>query len=172
MLELYTTDDPWSRRALVEIFAKAKLGWGLWKGFKAIYKLAETRHDAEILGVITCRCDIYGQTRTTGEVGGGTWLYMRRRSWRYLRQLGQAMPELFPTFACQVLRHYPRGARFYGTWAASHIWNHADLEGESSTGAWFDGPPDKLEKRAFDESWKLSADPLLRLIEDQETTGG
>ena len=165
MIELYETGDPWSRRMLVGIFGKAKLGWGLWRGFKSIYKLAEEKHDAEMLGVIGCRCDIFHSTRNSGEIGPGTVKYMRRRAWRYLRQLGNALPELFPTYACQVLRHYPRGMSFYGTWVASHIWAHDTMVGETN-GAWFDGPPDELKGRAYDESWKLSADPLLRLLED------
>ena len=35
------------------------------------------------------------------------------------RNLGRAMPEVYPTFACQVLRHYPRRMYFSGTWVAS-----------------------------------------------------
>lgn len=158
MLGLYQTDDAWSRNALVEIYGRAKLGWGLWKGLKDIYKLAEENFDAEIFGVMACRLDIFRDTSNTGEIAGGTQKYMRRRAWRFLRQLGQAMPEQFPTFACQVLRHYPEDARFWNSWVASHIWNR-----QSDYGG---GPPDDLSRRAYDESWKASADPLFRLLED------
>ncbi|MBT8493222.1 MAG: hypothetical protein KJO07_09215, partial [Deltaproteobacteria bacterium] len=167
MTELYQADDAWSRQVLVQIFSRAKLGWGLWKGFKAIYKRAEERHDAELFGVLACRVDMLKQTSTTGEISSATGLYMRRRAWRYLRNLGRAMPEVYPSFACQVLRHYPRRMHFSGTWVASQIWNHDDLIGERGS-AWFDGPPEKLEKRAYHEAWKLSAEPLLRLLEDAD----
>lgn len=157
MLGLYEADDAWSRNALVEIYSHAKLGWGLWKGLKDIYKLAEDNYDAEIFGVLACRLDIFRNTANTGEIAGGTIKYMRRRAWRFLRQLGQAMPEQFPTFACQVLRHYPEDTRFWNCWVASHIWNRNSEGG---------GPPDKVSRRAYDESWKTSADPLFRLLED------
>ncbi len=165
MIDLYEADDTWSRQSLLKIFANAKMGWGLWKGFKHIFKQAEEKHDAELFGLLASRIDILRNTPNTGEVSSGTALYMRRRAWRYLRLLGNAMPEQYPTFACQVLRHYPRDINFYGTWVASQIWNHEDLKGERGS-AWFDGPPDKLSKRAYDEAWKLSAAPLLRLLED------
>ncbi|MBL4637369.1 MAG: hypothetical protein JKY56_26170 [Kofleriaceae bacterium] len=163
MIELYKSDDPWSRQSIIHIFSEAKLGWGVWKGFKTVYKLSEEAHDSEMFGVLACRIDLFHNT--TGEISGATAKYMRRRAWRYLRFLGQAMPEQFPSFACQVLRHYPQDTSFYRSWIASQVWNHEDLKG-SSGGVWFDGPPEKLSKRAYDESWKLSASPLFRLIED------
>jgi len=36
----------------MEIFATARLGFGIWKAFKKIYKLAEERHDAAMFGVL------------------------------------------------------------------------------------------------------------------------
>lgn len=167
MLEMYAEDDAWSRQALFDVFKDAQLGWGLWRGFKGIYKLAETAHDAEMLGLLACRLDILQRTRTTSEIGNGTAIYMRRRAWRYLRVLGRAIPEAFPIFACQVLRHYPRDMSLAGTWVASQIWAHEAMIGETS-GAWFDGPREKLEERAYNDSWKISPDPLLRLLEDAE----
>lgn len=58
----------------------------------------------------------------------GTLIYLRRRAWRYLRQLGQALPELYPEFAAQVLRHYPEDFRFYSSWIASQIRAHAAVQ--------------------------------------------
>ena len=157
MVGLYEADDAWSRSALVHIFTRAKIGWGLWKGLKDIFKLVEENHDAEMFGVIACRLDIFRDSPNTREIGGATTSYMRRRAWRFLRQLGRAMPEQFPVFACQVLRHYPRDSYFWGSWVASHIWNQKNPYG---------GPPDDVSKRSYNDSWKESAEPLLRLLED------
>jgi hypothetical protein len=167
LVQLYERGDERARAALVEIFRRAKLGWGLWQGFKRIYKLAEERHDAPLFGVLAWRLDAMGQTPSTREISGGTHIYMRRRAWRYLRQLGQALPEIYPLFAAQVLRHYPRGATFYDSWVASQIWAHEDLKFTGMPG-YSSGPPKDLKKRAFDEAWKLSPEPLLRLLEDAE----
>ncbi len=165
-LELYESGEESARDALREIFRRGRIGWGIWQAFKRIYKLAEERHDLLTFGLLAYRLDAMSSTATaSGEVGPGTLLYMRRRAWRYLRQLGQATPALFPQFAVEVLRHYPRSHRFGGSWIANQIWAHKDLI--RATGAWMDKPGD-LKKRAFDDAWKLSADPLLSLLEDAQ----
>ncbi|MBN2498815.1 MAG: hypothetical protein JXR96_29760 [Deltaproteobacteria bacterium] len=166
LIGLYELGDEWSRSALMEIFGRARLGFGIWKAFKTIYKLSELRHDAAFFGLLAWRLDAIHTTATTGEIGRGTLLYMRRRAWRYLRQLGLAVPEIYPQFAAQVLRHYPRGAGFHGSWVANQIWCHADLIG--STSAWMGAPPSDLKKRAFEKAWKQSPEPLLRLLEDAQ----
>jgi hypothetical protein len=164
LVALYESGEESARDALLEIFARARVGWGVWQAFKRVYKLAEERHDLAIFGVLAWRLDAMHTTLTrTGEVGGGTLLYLKRRAWRYLRHLGQAVPELFPQFAVEVLRHYPRGYSFSGSWIANQVWAHRDLVRASH--GWMSGPGD-LKKRAFDEAWKLSPDPLLRLLED------
>ncbi len=169
LLDLYTADDEPARAPLLELLPQIPpqaLGWGVWQGFKAIYKQAEPRHDLAMLGALCYRLDV--QPVAGGrEISRGTWLYMRRRAWRYLRQLGQALPELFPVFAGQVLRHYPATQRFDSCWIANQIWRHKDLIGNTDQGAVSRyGPPDNLEQRAFDDAWKISPAPLLRLLED------
>jgi hypothetical protein len=171
LIQLYERGEDSDRAALVEVFRTGRLGWGVWKAAKRIYKLAEGRHDAELFGVLAWRFDAYSRTPVIwGEVSSATAMYMRRRAWRYLRQLGQAVPELYPQFAVQVLRHYPRDFSPHGCWIIHQIWNHAELLGKRSAG-WQSQPPAKLEQRAYDEAWKLSAAPLLRLIEDSENDG-
>jgi hypothetical protein len=167
LLSLYEEGDERARAALMEIFRRAPVGWGMWQGLKRIYKLAEERHDAPMFGVLAWRLDAMGQSPyNQGEVSPGTFVYMRRRAWRYLRQLGQAVPEVYPQFAAEVLRNYPRGASFGSSWVASQIWAHEDLKYCDS--AYFGGPPKDLKKRAFDEAWKANAEPLLRLLEDAQ----
>lgn len=165
LIDVYGEGTDWARTSLVEIFRQAKLGWGIWKAFKHIYKKAEELHDTEMLGILAWRLDaIHHTPYHAGELGAGTLSYMRRRAWRYMRQLGQAVPELYPQLAIQVLRHYPPGFRFAGSWIVNQIWAHKDLVGARS--AWQSEPPAKLDRRAFDNAWKLSPDPLLRLLED------
>jgi hypothetical protein len=160
-IELYESGDAWARQALISIFSRARLGWGLWKGFKTLFKLAEVRHDAEMFGVLAWRLD--ASMPVGGEVSAATIVYLRRRAWRYLRQLGTALPELYPSFCVEVLRHFQRGVSFRGSWVANQIWGHADLVGERV--AHFDRPPADLSRRAFDEAWKQTPEPLFRLFE-------
>ena len=182
LLDLYAADDEPARDLLLQLFAQLPteaLKWGVWQGFKAIYKQAEQHHDLAMLGVLCFRLDIQYAYRYSDEISRGTLLYMRRRAWRYLRQLGQALPELFPVFACQILRHYPEhysANTFSTSWIANQIWRHKDLIGttDQGLGASPQGGlnrrslPDKLEHRAFDDAWKISPAPLLRLLEDAQ----
>jgi len=171
LIGVYERGEQSDRAALVEIFRTAKMGWGVWRAAKRIYKLAEQRHDAELFGVLAWRFDVFSQKPNNfGEVSPATASYMRRRAWRYLRYLGLAVPELYPQFAVQVLRHFERDFNPYGCWVIHQIWNHKELIGKRKVG-WRTQPPDKLDNRAFDEAWKLSAEPLLRLIEDSENDG-
>jgi len=165
LIDLYDTGDEWSRSQLVEIVRSAKVGWGIWRGIKRVYKIVEDRHDAEMFGILAWRFDAMNQTeKNNNEISSSTFAYMRRRAWRYLRQLGQSVPDIYPQFAVQVLRHYPADYWFYDSWVASQIWAHKDLVGSRS--AHHSGPPSKLDRRAFDDAWKVSAEPLLRLLED------
>ncbi|PRQ05019.1 hypothetical protein ENSA5_04450 [Enhygromyxa salina] len=171
LLSIYERGEESDRSALVEVFRNAKMGWGVWKAAKRIYKLSEQRHDAEMFGVLAWRLDVYShKPNNFGEISPATTMYMRRRAWRYLRHLGVAVPELYPQFAVQVLRHYEAGFRPGGCWIIHQIWNHKELVGKRSPG-WRSTPPDKLANRAYDEAWKLTAEPLLRLIEDSENDG-
>ncbi len=164
LAELYDREDDWARAQLVEIFKRGKLGFGVWQAFKTVYKRAEARHDAAMFGVLAFRLDAFSRTPHTAEIGRGTIVYLRRRAWRYLRQLGRAVPEMYPHFAAQVLKHYPLRFRFDSTWIAAQIWAHEDLVGHFQAAV--RGPPSDLDRRAFNDAWKLSPDPLLRLLED------
>lgn len=167
LVEIYEQGDEPGRAALEAIFTRARVGWGLWQGLKRIYKLAEDRHDAAMFGVLAWRLDAMSQTNVrAGEVSPGTFLYMQRRAWRYLRQLGRAVPEAYPQFAVQVLRRYPRSFNFWSAWVASHVWGHALLRGQGRGG--LGRVPTDLRKRAYPEAWKRSPDPLLRLLEDAD----
>jgi hypothetical protein len=175
LIELYQQNDEWARAALIEIFRRCPLIWGSWKAFKTIYKLAESNHDATMFGLLAWRLDatrspdhaVDHQGRRHPEVAKQTLVYMRRRAWRYLRQLGQSVPEIYPQFAAQALRHYPAGFNFSGSWLAHQIWAHEEMKGMTS-GLYANRAPKDLKKRAFNDAWKLSAEPLWRLLEDAQ----
>jgi hypothetical protein len=168
LIELYARGDPEGRAALIQVFAEATMKWGVWQAAKAIYKRAEDRHDAALVGVLAYRFDAMRTTPyASRELGAGTLLYLRRRAWRYLRLLGQAAPDAYPAFAVEVLRHYPASfERYTSSWVAAQIWGHGALKG--GRGAASFGPPghgDPMQLRAFPQAWKLSPAPLLRLLE-------
>lgn len=169
LVSFYAGDDPWHRQLLVDVFQRGRLGWGTWGAFKTIYKRAETAHDVRMLSVVLARLDALPQTPYhKSEILPGTVLYMRRRAWRYLRELGRAVPELYPPLAAQVLSHYPARFIFKQAWVANQIWAHADLEYDSSGSGGMAGPPDDLKKRYLDEAWKVAPQPVLRLLEDAQ----
>ncbi|MCX5743440.1 MAG: hypothetical protein NT062_13180 [Proteobacteria bacterium] len=157
----------YARAALIHVFAHGKMKWGVWKAAKAIYKRAEERHDLAMFGVLGYRIDAMQATSyDSGEIGFGTILYLRRRVWRYLRKLGTAVPEAFPTFACEVLRHYPASHTHAASWVAAQIWGRKHLRHERGF-AQFSPPTygDPMVIRAYPEAWKLSPAPLLRLLD-------
>jgi len=170
LIELYERGEPGDRAALIEVFGEGTLKWGVWQAVKAIYKRAEDRHDLAMFGVLAYRFDAIRATPYVGrELGAGTLLYLRRRAWRYLRLLGQAVPEAYPAFAVEVLRHYPASYEADApSWVAAQIWGHGALDG--ARGAAEFGPPDHddddaMELRAFPAAWKVAPAPLLGLLE-------
>jgi hypothetical protein len=168
LIALYEQGDPEGRAALLHVLAHGRMQWGVWQAAKQIYKRAEAHHDAALFGVLGYRFDAMTTTpyvRT--EIGAGTLLYLRRRVWRYLRKLGKAVPEAYPAFAVEVLRHYPAD---YGSsspsWVAAHIWGHANLRDARGSATF--GPPSggvASGAHAYPAAWKATPAPLLRLLD-------
>ncbi|MFT3691895.1 MAG: hypothetical protein QM831_02055 [Kofleriaceae bacterium] len=157
LLAMYEQNTPLMRGALLEVFANATPRWGVWQGMKAIYKLAEDRSDAAMFGALASRFD---QIRRGGEIGLGTFVYLRKRVWRYLKSLGKAMPDAYATFCVEVLRHYPAEHEQYGGgMIAGRIFSDSPYS--------FDPPEgdDVTDSRPYSEAWKTSPAPLLRLLE-------
>lgn len=165
LIDLYARGDAEGRAALVDVFHRGRMQWGVWKAAKAIYKKAEESKDVTMFGVLAYRFDAMQPARS--EIGPGTQKYLRRRAWRYLRQLGTAAPEAYVAFAVEVLRHYPASHGAYtSSWVAAQIWGHKNLRG--ARGAATFQPPtwgDPMAARAFPPAWKISPVPLLRLLE-------
>ncbi|MEO6772022.1 MAG: hypothetical protein ABI467_03260 [Kofleriaceae bacterium] len=168
LLALYEQGTPAARAALLHVFARAPIKWGVWQGMKAIYKLSEQRHDAAMFGALACRFD--RQQGGAGEIGGGTFMYLKRRAWRYLRGLARALPDAYATFCVELLRNYPADqARYQSSLVAAHIWAHEDMRWVRGTTGFSPPTGDAvLVKRAFPAAWKLSPAPLLRLLEAAE----
>lgn len=168
LIALYEQGDPEGRAALLHVFARGRMQWGVWQAAKQIYKLAEVRHDAALFGVLGYRFDAMTSTAyVRSEIGAGTLLYLRRRVWRYLRKLGKAVPEAYPAFAVEVLRHYPADfGKTAASWVAAHIWSHANLR-DARGSATFAPPANAVAKsaHAYPAAWKATPAPLLRLLD-------
>jgi hypothetical protein len=168
LMAMYETGTPSKRAALMNVFGAGPIKWGMWQAMKAIYKLAEDRHDAAMFGAIAARLDQL--TGGTGEIKLGTFVYLKRRAWRYLRLLGRALPDAYATFCVEVLRHYPDSmGRYQQSVVAAHIWKHSKMKYERlATGFTPPTGDDVLAQRAYPNAWKLSPAPLLRLLESAE----
>ncbi|WP_438009319.1 hypothetical protein WME89_11925 [Sorangium sp. So ce321] len=164
LVRIYEEGTDAGRSALCDLARSAPLVFGAWGGLKRIYKLAEARLDAELFGTLAFRFDTEVARGGRREVSRGTLIYMRRRAWRFLRELGRSVPELYPQFAVEVLRHYPPDTRFGDLWVANHVWAHGTgkYDGRSFHGGV--PPSDMVKHRAFGDAWKRSPDPLMLLL--------
>ncbi|NNC05406.1 hypothetical protein HJC10_21445 [Corallococcus exiguus] len=165
LVSLYEKNTEPARAALITLVKEAPLKFGLWAGLKRIYKLAEARHDAEMFGALAWRFDTErGGRRRNREVSGGTLTYLQRRAWRFLRHLGAAVPELYPQFAVEVLRHYDLETTWSQCWVAHHVWAH-NSKGYSASRFPIQPPNDMVKQRMYPDAWKRSPDALMRLLD-------
>ena len=164
LIALDDAGDDAARDALVTVFTRAWLQWGVWQAAKTIYKRAEERHDALLFGALAARFDRLGPGsghHDGAELGRGTLMYLKKRAWRWLRHLGQAVPDAYPAFAIEVLRHYRDDDRRGTSWIAAQIWGRARLRGAKGP-IGLSRPP--WGQHAFPDAWKVSAAPLVRLL--------
>ncbi len=166
LVEIYERGTEPGRRILLDVIATVPFRFGVWAGLKRIFKSSEARMDAEIFGALAARIDSAAANFKTDDVSVGTLVYLYRRAWRVLRHLGVAVPELYPQFAVQVLRHYDAATPFQRVWVANHVWAHLTKDYD---GKFFHGmPTDLVKHRAFPEAWKrapVGADALMLLLE-------
>ena len=168
LIALYERGDEAGRAALLDVFARGTMKWGVWQAAKAIYKLAEERHDARDVrrARVSLRCDV-------GDAG------TRRDRQRHARRTSagargatcgcsaRPLPDVYPTFVVEVLRHYPSELqRAIAVVVAAHIWRHGTLSGvRGRRRSGCRRGIDMMTVRAFPDAWKLSPAPLLRLLD-------
>lgn len=167
LVKIYEQNTDAGRAALCDLIGEVDFVVGFWGGIKRIYKLAEAKLDAQMFGVLAYRFDVELCKRyAKREVGRGTLVYLRRRAWRFLRELGKSVPELYPQFAVEVLRHYGGNENVRELWVANHIWAHETKKyGANGFFGTTLPPGDMVKHRAFGDAWKRSPDALMLLLE-------
>jgi len=179
LVRIYERGTEPGRAALVRLAAEAPLVHGVFGGLKRIYKLAEARYDGELFGVLAARFDRESSGRPSRwvrrDASRATLVYLAHRAWRFLRQLGAAVPALYPTFAVEVLRRYGEGVEVEALWIPKGVFFHGASATASASAR--KGKASKRKKarrvvetdvlkgRAFDAAWKLAPEPLLYLAE-------
>ncbi len=167
VVALYDKKTGPARHALLTIARRGPLTYGIWGGLKRVYKRAEVDHDAEVFGGLAARFDAeansYDPERT---VSAATLGYLKNRAARYLRHLGKAVPELYPQFAVEVLRAYPKGLR-YASIAGSLLRARS-----KKWGAPVGLAKDKKFRVPYREAWQRSEDPLMLLLETSQSDIG
>lgn len=168
---LYESGNGAGRATVLELAKRAPLKFGLWAGLKRLYKIAERSLDAELFGVLAWRFDTsFARPAYGSEVGKGTLLYLRRRAWRFLRNLGRQQPALYPQFAVQALRHYQDDSPSLNqTWIPNHVLFHESRSYNANGFSLYGDQDDLLKNRAFDETWKRAPAPLMYLLETCES---
>jgi hypothetical protein len=102
---VYLVDSEAVRPALLRVLRTAPFQRGVIKALRHLFKMAEYRRDGEVFGIIAWRYEKEGSTSRRGPAGfsKATRLFLRRRSWRTLRRLGQIEDPDFVKMAVGVL---------------------------------------------------------------------
>lgn len=168
---LWDDNSDYARALLLSAIDKLPLSYGVWKGFKAIFKQAEEKHDYEMFARIAVRidCERFNQSART-PVSRATKTYMSLRSWRFLRNIGEQSAFLYPTVATQVLACYPadfelNSEQRQNSWLFNHIFFHND--DNYSAKSFSSSRKRKLfddKGRAFAETWQRNVEPLFYLL--------
>lgn len=170
LLELWQSNGLYERDCLKRIIAEAPLRHGVWKALKRIFKEAQDNQDSDMFGAIAARIDLeQASRRSHDEVRYGTLLYLARRTWRHLRDLGTHFSSVYCQNAVDLLKAYPTSTRWINTWVANHIFYHATGEYHAKGFKPKVQNKDRLRYRAFAELWQRSPQPLLRLLEEAQS---
>lgn len=166
ILALWADGGAYAREQLLGIIAEVSLKWGPWRALKRIYKEAEESQDLEVLGALAARFDQqFAQGYLYSEVSRVTLGYMVRRSWRFLRRLGETLPAVYADAAIEVLRFYPENTNWTRTWVSNHIFYHGTGEYGRRRFKFWQRPSTLLKHRAFPELWRRTPRPLFTLLE-------
>ncbi len=176
--ELWQAGDSFSRRCLLELIANVPIVYGPWKGLKRIFKEAEQVDDTVVYGAIAARLDMALHSGEHG-VSKKTLGYLCRRSWRYLRRLGETLPACYPDVASDFLKHYEETyhlqSSYMHSWVLNHIFFHQTREYSGTKflfgrydrkKGYVTRPTSWLKHRAFAEAWRRSPRPLFALLQE------
>ena len=159
---LWSDDSHYARSVLVEVIRRVPMVFGVWRALKHIYKASELTNDFQLLAEVSARCD--SASPSSFELSTGTMIYMRRRAWRYLRNLGQTLPACYPDAASYFLAAYDDDTEWSQTWVANHIFYHQQKSYLSTSFGYVSNRNDMLSRRAFVETWQRFPEPLLQLL--------
>jgi len=163
ILQLWHDGTPFARRCLMKVIAEVPLKYGPWKALKKIFKESEARGDTEIFGALAARFDMAWAARQHS-VSHATLGYLVRRSWRYLRRIGESLPVCYADTAVDFLAHYTNGYYWANTWVYNHIFFHETKKYTRSKFKYF-SQSNQLKNRAFADLWRRSPRPLFALLE-------
>lgn len=162
---MWTSDEPFARRSLLEVIARVPLVYGPWRALKRIFKEAEARPDTEVYGALAARFDMAFARGSGGGVSTQTLGYLVRRAWRFLRHTGTRLPATYPDIATDFLVRYEDDTNWRGTWVANHIFYHESKQYGRHRFRYWTPPGSMLKNRAFADLWQRSPRPLFSLLE-------
>ncbi|MFK7770396.1 MAG: hypothetical protein AB8B55_24515, partial [Mariniblastus sp.] len=155
ILKLWNSDGSFERDCLIKIIREIPLVYGPWKALKQIFKQAEAAKDTEILAALSHRFDL-GHADPTTEVSKRTLGYLRRRSWRYLRNVANELPGCYAETAADFLSEYSGTDRWLinSSWVWNHIFYHNHKRFSRTKIRGYYHSHDILKDRAFTDLWK------------------
>ena len=130
LIALWEDKSTYSQAILKEAIRELPLSYGVWRGLKYIYKVAEYEQNYEIFAPITAKIDLHRFDQSDRDsVSLATKTYMSLRAWRCLRKLGQQMPTGYIEAAVSVLASYDETMTVgqlpqINSWVLNHICFH------------------------------------------------
>ncbi|WP_027015638.1 hypothetical protein [Comamonas composti] len=103
LLDELASHEPALSGLLHSLLAVLPVSRRLWPAIRRIYKRAEWRRDAAMLGVLHARFD--GVGAQAFDFSRDTWLYMRLRGWRQLRRMAALGHSGSAALAASLLEH-------------------------------------------------------------------
>lgn len=171
LIALWEDKSTYSRAILKQAIQALPLSYGVWRGLKYIYKVAEYEQDYEVFAPITAKIDLHRFDQSMRDsVSLATKTYMSLRAWRYLRKLGQQMPAGYVEAAVAVLASYSETMTIgqlpqINSWVLNHICFHNSAD--YGVNRFHSHAPRKLfdnKGRAFKEAWQRDSKPLISLL--------
>jgi len=146
IVDVYERGGDAGRETVRRIAKDVPWDHGVFGGLKRVLKIAEDRHDATTWAVISGAA-----SNARGASSGATRSYLAARAWRFVRDLGRAVPELYPWWGAEILLHTANWSR-----ASSRV------QGTMSSAR---------GHKALHEAWSLSPLPLTLIMQSAPNDG-